>query len=92
MSITRINTFQALDTHIDALKAFLQALLPTIRSAPGCQSCQLLQDPLHPANMVMLEVWDSIDAHHHSLQHVSADSIKQVALLLAAPPVGNYYK
>ncbi len=92
MSITRINTFRALDEHIDELKTFLLALLPTIRSSAGCQSCQLLQDQVHSASMVILEVWDSIDAHHASLQHVSPDSIAQVKTLLAAAPVGGYYQ
>lgn len=92
MSITRINTFRALDDQVDVLKTFLTALLPTIRASTGCQSCQLLQDQTIPARMVIIEVWDSIDAHHQSLQHVSHESIEQVKTMLAAPPVGGYYQ
>jgi len=92
MNITRINTFRALDDQIDALKKFLLALLPTIRTASGCQSCQLLQDQTIPARMVIIEVWDSIDAHHASLQHVSPESIAQAKNMLAAAPVGAYYQ
>jgi quinol monooxygenase YgiN len=92
MSITRINTFQALEDHIDALKQFLLALLPTIRASAGCQSCQFLQDQIIPSRMIIIEVWDSIDAHHTSLQHVSQKNIDEAKAMLAAAPVGNYYQ
>lgn len=92
MSITRINTFRALDEHVDALKKFLLALLPTIRASAGCQSCQLLQDQTVPSRMVIIEVWDSIEAHHDSLQHVAQASIDEVKTMLAAAPVGGYYQ
>lgn len=92
MSITRINTFRALDDHVDELKKFLLALLPTIRASVGCQSCQLLQDQTVPSRMVIIEVWDSIEAHHDSLQHVPQASIDEVKTMLAAPPVGGYYQ
>ncbi|MCW5298696.1 putative quinol monooxygenase [Herbaspirillum lusitanum] len=92
MSITRINTFRALDDQVDALKKFLTALLPAIRASSGCQSCQLLQDQTIPARMVIIEVWDSIDAHHQSLQHVPHESIEEVKTMLASPPVGGYYQ
>ncbi|WP_034297360.1 putative quinol monooxygenase [Herbaspirillum sp. RV1423] len=92
MSITRINTFRALDDHVDDLKKFLMSLLPTIRASTGCQSCQLLQDQTIPARMVIIEIWDSIEAHHESLLHVSQESIDQVKSILAAPPVGGYYQ
>ena len=89
MSITRINTFRALDDHVDELKKFLLALLPTIRASVGCQSCQFLQDQTVPSRMVIIEIWDSIEAHHDSLQHVSQASIDEVRTMLAAPPAGS---
>ena len=92
MSVTRINTFQALDDHIEELNTFLTALLPVIRASAGCQSCRLLQDQTVPARMVIIEVWDSIEAHHESLRHVSQASIDEVKTMLAAPPVGGYYR
>jgi len=92
MSITRINTFRALDDRVDDLKKFLLALLPTIRASAGCQSCQFLQDQTIPSRMVIIEVWDSIEAHHDSLQHVSKASIEEVKTMLAAAPVGGYYQ
>lgn len=92
MSITRINTFRALDDHVDELRKFLLALLPVIRASAGCQSCQFLQDQSVPSRMVIIEVWDSIEAHHESLQHVAKESIEQVKTMLAAAPVGGYYQ
>lgn len=92
MSITRINTFRALDEHVDDLKKFLLALLPVIRASAGCQSCQFLQDQTLPSRMIIIEVWDSMEAHHDSLQHVSRESIEQVKTMLASAPVGGYYQ
>lgn len=92
MSITRINTFEALEEHIGELQQFLTALLPVIRASAGCQSCQLLQNETVPARMVIIEVWDSIEAHQESLRHVPHGHIDRVKLLLAAPPSGGYYR
>ncbi|KAF1048159.1 MAG: hypothetical protein GAK35_00383 [Herbaspirillum frisingense] len=91
MSITRINTFRAREHHAADLKHFLTGILPAIRASAGCQSCELLQDHADPSRIVIMEVWDSIEAHRESLRHVPPESIRQAKEFLAEPPSGAYY-
>ena len=91
MAITRINHFESHpDREVD-LKAFLTSIIALVRSAPGCQSCQLLEAIETPCRFVILEIWDSVEAHHAAAKLVPPDKLRQVMPLLAAPPVGSYF-
>ncbi len=91
MSITRINEFQAKDEQANALRSFLTRLIPTIAAIPGCQSCQLLQHHDEPSRFIVLEVWDSIEAHQASVKDIPPESLAEVMTLLDGPPAGAYY-
>ncbi|NUT99989.1 putative quinol monooxygenase [Herbaspirillum robiniae] len=91
MSITRINNFRAREHHAADLKNFLAGILPAIRASAGCQSCELLQDHADPSRIVIVETWDSIEAHRESLSHVTPESIRQAKVFLAEAPSGAYY-
>ncbi|MFJ3044868.1 putative quinol monooxygenase [Herbaspirillum chlorophenolicum] len=91
MSITRINSFRAQEHHASDLKNFLMGILPAVRASAGCQSCELLQDHGDPRRIVIVEVWDSVEAHKESLRHVPPESIRQAKEFLAEPPTGAYY-
>ncbi|MFL9925202.1 antibiotic biosynthesis monooxygenase [Herbaspirillum lusitanum] len=91
MSITRINSFHARERRSAELKDFLMDILPDIRASAGCLSCELLQDHADPTRIVILEVWDSVEAHRASLRQVPPESIRHAKEFLAEPPVGAYY-
>ena len=92
MSITRINEFQAKDEQANALRSFLTRLIPTIAAIPGCQSCQLLQHHDEPSRFIVLEVWDSIEAHQASVKDIPPESLAEVMSLLNGMPTGAYYR
>lgn len=91
MSITRINNFRAREHCAAELKNFLTGILPAIRASAGCLSCELLQDHADPTRIVIVEVWESIEAHRESLSQVPPDSIRQAKQFLAEAPSGGYY-
>lgn len=91
MSITHINEFRAKDRSADALRAFLTRLIPTIAAIPGCQSCQLLQHHDEPTRFIVLEVWESIEAHQASVKDIPPESLAEVMTLLDERPTGAYY-
>jgi quinol monooxygenase YgiN len=91
MSITRINEFRAKDGSADALLTFLTRLIPTIAAIPGCQSCQLLQRHDEPTRFIVLEVWESIEAHQASVKDISSESLAELMALLDGRPAGAYY-
>jgi len=91
MSITRINEFQAKPGRSDSLRDFLSSIMPLIESLEGCQSCQLLQSLDDPNRMVIIEVWDSVEARKASVKNIPPGSFEKMMKLLAGPPKREYY-
>lgn len=92
MSITRINEFQARDGQGDALRDLIQSFVPMIEASEGCQSCQLLQGQDDPTRIIVIEVWDSAEAHQASLKNIPPSALGQAMTLLAGPPKGAFYR
>ena len=91
MTITRINEFKAQAGKDDALRDFLSSVVSTIEASLGCRACQLLQSHDDPTRFVVVEVWDSIEAHRASVKNIPRGAIENVMKLLDDPPGGEYY-
>lgn len=91
MSITRINQFIAKQGHGNTLRDLLRSFLASLDSTPGCQSYQVLQSTEHPDRIVVIEVWDSIQAHQASVKDIPPDALAQVMPLLDGAPSGEYF-
>jgi len=92
MAITRINEFQAHPDHTDALRDFLRSVIVLVLDAPGCHSCDLLRHHEDPTRFVIVEVWDSIEAHQASVALIPPALLQQAQTLFAAPARGAYYE
>jgi quinol monooxygenase YgiN len=91
MSITRINEFTAKQDQGDRLRDLLSSLLADLDTVAGCRSCQVLQSTEHSTRIVVLEVWDSVEAHRASVQDISPDDVAQLMPLLDSAPKGEYF-
>jgi quinol monooxygenase YgiN len=91
MAISRINDFYAATGQEQALRAFLESVLATIKGAAGCQEVALLVDQENAAHLVILERWDSVAAHQEAARLIPQSKLAEVAPLLAEPPRGRYY-
>ncbi len=91
MSVTRINEFLAKPGQEPALHEFLVSVVETIIGSSGCVSCQLLSSQENPARFVVIEVWQSVEAHKGAARAIPADQIQRVMGLLAASPKGEYF-
>ena len=91
MTVTRINEFLAKDGQREQLRDRLRSLLPTIAAARGCRSCELLEERDDGARLLVIEVWDSIDAHRAAVRDIPPDAVADTMQLLAAPPSGRYF-
>jgi quinol monooxygenase YgiN len=91
MSIARIGETQAKAGMQTALRDFLVSILPLILSSRGCLSCELFQDQEDPAKFILVEVWESVEAHQASVKNIPAEKIGEIIPLLAGSPSGRYY-
>ena len=92
MSITRINEFEAQAGRGDTLHALLQSILPMITTSDGCRACRLLQHLDAPTKFVIIEEWDSVEAHQASVKNIPPGVLQEAMTLLVAPPKGAYYQ
>jgi quinol monooxygenase YgiN len=92
MSVTRINDFRAKEGKVDALRAFLGQIIPSIASSKGCLSCKLLQSQDNPARFVVLEVWDSVESHKAAVKDIPPEMFMTVMELLDGRPSGEYFR
>ena len=91
MSIARIGETQAKPESIEALREFLQSLMPGIKATKGCESVTLYQSQEDLTRFTMIEIWDSIESHKAAVQEISPDDIARVRIMLASAPSGRYY-
>lgn len=92
MSVTRITEFRARAAQNDALRAFLAPIVPGIAASPGCESCRLLQGHDDPARFLVIEVWESAEAHQASARAIPPKQLTHVRELLDGAPRGEYFQ
>lgn len=91
MTITRINHFVAKEELENTLHAFLQSVISVILECPGCISCEILRSVESPAQLAIIEKWESIAAHQEAAKAIPQEKLAEVMALLASPPSGSYY-
>ena len=91
MSVKRIGEVQAKEGRIDDLREFMVSILPLIRGSEGCLSCELLQNEADASKFLMIEVWESVEAHQASVKVIPPAKLDEIRPLLGAPPSGHYY-
>ncbi|WP_286270842.1 putative quinol monooxygenase [Thalassotalea hakodatensis] len=89
--IHRVNQFYAADNQAQSLKEFFQELVDYINNSEGCMGCQLLQDEQDDSHFVILEQWQTKEAHQASLSQYPADKMQAAMPLFGKPPEGDYY-
>lgn len=91
MTITRINEFEAVPSKGAELFAFLSELKAHIDSSPGCLSCEVLRKNDNDLILVVIEKWETKDAHRQSIESYPQEKMAEVMPLFALPPKGGYY-
>lgn len=92
MSIARINEFEARESKAAELGDLLLAVVETIRSAPGCRTCQLLRNTRQAGRFVIYELWDNEAAQRAAANTVPPGLMQKTVALLAGPPKSALYR
>jgi len=92
MAVMRINDFHATKDKAAALRGFLTSVMDIVERSSGCRRCELLADPGDQAHLMIVEVWDIIEAHRAAAAEVPREKFIEIQALLAEPPTGHYYE
>jgi quinol monooxygenase YgiN len=92
MTIARINEFEAREGKAADLRDLLTGVARDLRSAPGCRSCQLLQDTHYAGKFIVYELWDDEASHRAATHTVPARTMNRAMALLAGPTRSCYYR
>jgi quinol monooxygenase YgiN len=91
MSVTRINEFKATPGKRGELIDAFQAILPKIRHAKGCESCELLLSAEQQDKVFILEEWSDIPAHQAAAEIIAPKDFQRIMGLLGERPRGRFY-
>ena len=62
-----------------------------IEEADGWLGYQIFQRQDEPEKVVIVEQWETAQAHQASAKAIPSDALGEVRDLLAVPPAGGYY-
>lgn len=91
MSVVRIGEFRAAEGKGEALADFLASIVPIILGSEGAVSCELYRDQGEPFRFVMIERWQTAEAHQASVRNIPPDMLKQAMALFSEAPKGSYF-
>ena len=89
--LTRINEFTAAEGKSDETATFLQSLVPYISSCEGCLGCEVLRSRESEDKFVVIEKWQSEQAHKASIAGFPQENMQVAMALFAGPPKGEYF-
>ncbi|MCO6451485.1 MAG: antibiotic biosynthesis monooxygenase [Caldilineales bacterium] len=92
MTITRINQFQAKPDKAERLFGFLTSVIEAVRESPGCIHCRLLRSLEDPARFVIIEEWESVEAHQNAAKAIPPEMLAEAREMFATPPQGMYFQ
>lgn len=92
MAILRINHFRATAEKQAALREFLASIIGLIETSPGCLRCELATDAADESRFVIIEKWETVEAHQAAAARVPAEMLAAFRPLVAEPPTGQYYE
>lgn len=91
MSITRINQFKSAEGKEGELFEFLNFLSSYISSSEGNLHYEVLRNNEDQSDFVVIEKWDSIEAHKTSVANYPVEKMQAAMPLFGGMPISNYY-
>ncbi len=89
--ITRVGQIAAAEGKGDALFTFLQSLTSYISGSDGCLGYEVLRNRDAPEQFVVIERWESAEAHQSSLSNYPKEAMQEAMTLVGGQPTAAYY-
>ena len=91
MSITRFNEFIALPGKLAELTQAFLPILRKIRSAKGCESCEMFIAVEGKERIIIIERWADVSSHQTAAKLIGPTDFQTIIGLLEGPPAGKYF-
>jgi quinol monooxygenase YgiN len=93
MTIVRHYMMQAAPGQEEALRGILLTLADNMAAGiEGCLGAELLRDTSNAARFVLIEKWESVDAHGAAVATLPRETGKALRAALAHPLEGAYFE
>ena len=91
MTTTVIVHFHAKQGKEDELRKFMMPAIPRLSELKGCEGGSLFHDIDEPGLYVLVEHWESVDAHKAYIEQIESDgTMDDMMPLLDRPPERRY--
>jgi quinol monooxygenase YgiN len=91
MPIYRIGEMIAADGRAEDLRRFLARVMEVIRASEGSLDVQMYQSQDDPARFLMIETWESAEAHQASVKNIPPEMIGEFRPLVKESSKGSYF-
>ena len=91
MSIARHYVMNAREGQDAVLETALRDLADIVRGVPGSQGVELLRDLGNERRFILIEKWDSVEAHSAGGKQIPKEAIAPLMAALDGPPDGAYF-
>ncbi|SDC05215.1 Quinol monooxygenase YgiN [Sphingomonas sp. YR710] len=91
MTVVRHYLLHAIEGHDAALETVLSEITDFFRAQPGALGLDLLRDCGNERRFLLIERWETIEAHGAAAQLLPQPLIKRLIAALDGPPEGTYF-
>jgi len=91
MSIARHYVMNAREGQDAVLETALRDLADIVRGVPGSQGVELLRDLGNERRFILIEKWDSVEAHGAGGKLIPKEALAPLMAALDGPPDGAYF-
>lgn len=91
MTIARTYILHAKEGQDAVLETELRNLAAAVGAFPGSKGTELLRDAGNERRFILIEKWDSVDAHKATQEQFKALQLKPMMEALDGPPDSSYF-
>jgi quinol monooxygenase YgiN len=90
MTVARLYRLEAAEGKATQLEGALSELAGRVRPIAGCQGVEILRSTDNGNHFILIEKWDSIDAHKRGAKSLGKEAVSPMMAVIATPPLGAY--
>jgi hypothetical protein len=92
MSVVRVGECRAKEGQAVSVAEFVQSVIVAgVKASPGCQDCYAWQSQDDPARFMIVELWESVEAHSNAVMQIDPADIARFREIVAEMTSSGYF-